>query len=176
MKTVQKILAESFDSLPIINKQCSNKDFLVKTDSNSAEWISPSEFYARFKSGDLNSRLFDEFKWHIPPKFILADLDDIQIDLRNYCLEDGFKNGGLYLSGTPGVGKTHAAFAMYKTFIANKVDVRYYNVPNMIQELKDDFGVSHEGPFLSYSENLFRLYKVLIIDDLGAEKTDRLGL
>lgn len=79
-------------------------------------------------------------------------------------------NGILLLSGTYGCGKTHLAMAIGNTLLERGVAAAFYTVPDLLTTLHaslvNDYGAGYDRLLRQ-----LRDVDVLILDDLGAERT-----
>ena len=116
----------------------------------------------------------------IPNKFKNADLNDCSDIIKDYFIQKKYNDNGLFLFGTFGVGKTYSMYALAKYFLARQIDVRVINLPSLLniirasfskQEAQDSSGNS-EYAFVKDMSGIEKLIKtkILIIDDIGAEK------
>lgn len=137
-------------------------------DSLSAEW--QQEFL-------LNARLE---RARIPVRFTVKTLENFAINrnpkrkeviqnAENYIR--GFQSNtvdGLLLTGCVGCGKTHIAVAILQAVIRKGHTGLYYNMPDLLSDIRSTYGSSSE---LSESDLLEEVNEpdLLLLDDLGAE-------
>lgn len=98
-------------------------------------------------------------------------------NLKNYSekLVNGIEKKGLILVGNNGVGKTHLACSIANKLIENGTPVIYGTLINLLAELRNSYDTDNN---ISEME-IIKLYEnvnLLIIDDLGKEKTSEWGL
>ena len=88
----------------------------------------------------------------------------------NYDYPNSGRHFFLTLTGAPGTGKTHLAFAIGWYNLLNEIYVRYFQVERFMDGLRSSFNSNREA------QNYDRLMKdsesveVLILDDIGAQK------
>ena len=76
----------------------------------------------------------------------------------------------LYLHGATGVGKTHLAVAIAGVRSQQGTPVRYWSVPDLLDELRQAFSSSNPSAFVNAFEAA-RNTELLILDDFGAPNT-----
>ena len=118
----------------------------------------------------FSSKTLDGFVARKPRhKEILAAMRDF---VRRYC-----SNGpdapikGLLLMGREGTGKTHVAISVLKSLVSNGYSGLYWNVPELFLELRR---MMNDKEAEGTEADLFdeaRAADLLVLDDLGAEKT-----
>jgi DNA replication protein DnaC len=85
--------------------------------------------------------------------------------------DDGSGCRGLLLRGTEGVGKTHLAVSILKDLVERGHSGLFWNVPDLFLELRrvmsGDMGISSEAEII----DSLRRPDILVLDDLGAERT-----
>ncbi len=116
----------------------------------------------------------------IPPMYIKKTLDSFQaktpdqkkvVQLAKEFLEIySVDSRGLIFMGGCGTGKTHLAVALLRDLIAKGHSGLFYNVITLLDELRSTFD---EGSSLSQWPILEKIQDtdILVLDDLGAEKT-----
>jgi len=110
---------------------------------------------------------------NIPKRFELAKYKDVPNNITTLFDKIKESRKGIFIHGECGTGKTHIAYAIAKqSEDVMKLDVRFYNIPDLIRHLKRDF--TEENKFLS-DENtnigkLLNFSGLLILDDFGTEK------
>lgn len=121
---------------------------------------------------------FPIYKKHLPLNYREATIDNI--DYANLDKVKGIKEmiayfqrtplnkvkKGVYLQGDVGRGKTHLACAIFNNYLGQG-DIRFIVVDDLIRKIKESFDDTNA---------LFRVVRymeadLLILDDLGAEKT-----
>jgi len=101
-----------------------------------------------------------------PRRFENAKFYDLPKDVRDRIERIRETRRGMYLWGSVGSGKTHAAYAIRRRIEEMSIGVRLYSAPEMLDMIRDDF--EHKDSY-----NLDRILAsrgVLIVDDLGVEK------
>ncbi|MCP5468564.1 MAG: ATP-binding protein [Deltaproteobacteria bacterium] len=79
-----------------------------------------------------------------------------------------FKNGGIIFLGTCGIGKTHLAAAIANRQIG-KSPTLFISCPELLLELRNS--ISSRNRNQHHLFELARKVKLLVLDDIGAEKT-----
>ena len=111
-------------------------------------------------------------RYGISPLFDRVTLDTFQgsvgsVAKLRQCIQSPFD---VMLTGKPGTGKTHLATAVLKQIIDNGTPQCYFvSIPVMVMQIneayRDDIGQSPQSII-----NRMSSYKVIVLDDLGAEK------
>lgn len=117
----------------------------------------------------------------IPLRYLEAKREDIE--QKTWSLTDEFrqrKREGLFIFGAAGTGKTHLAVALLKSWLSTvRVEeglpfhfsrIKFISVPELLLEIRKSFNseaISEEQIITKYTDET----KILILDDLGAEKT-----
>ncbi len=103
-----------------------------------------------------------------PKRFEDSDFSILPAQIRKLIETIRETRKGIYLWGPVGTGKTYAVWAIKKHVEENmRVKVKIFSAPDMLDQIRDDF--DHKDTY-----NLDRILAnrgLLIIDDLGAEKT-----
>lgn len=106
----------------------------------------------------------------IPIRYQDASYDDVPESIKVLLREMKQNNKGLYIHGTVGTGKTHIAYAIKKQY--EKVMGRtatFWSTTELFAEMKADFD-RHRLDKQHTLDNLMESTRLLILDDIGAEK------
>lgn len=171
MKYVETIINENFSSKTILNHRASDECELRLTKNTQVFWCRPEDFHKYKIHGPDSIRRSIERKVEVfPPRFRGAKLQETSKHIQDYCLNDTFKEKGLFIYGPCGTGKTYAVYAMAKTFIANDHAVLVYNVPELLQQIRDEYDKPDDSYYVPAIKKLTEFEGVLFLDDIGAEK------
>jgi DNA replication protein DnaC len=107
----------------------------------------------------------------VPTRFLDVDVESIDEDIWNLCVEG---KGGLFLHGPPGTGKTHLAIALLKDHGRMEYG-SFVTVASLLMELRDSFRDGAERSEKGIIEHYSNV-QLLVLDDLGAEKTSEFAL
>lgn len=103
----------------------------------------------------------------IPRRFTDSDYTILPQEIKD-CVESVKETRrGIYLWGPVGYGKTYAAYAIHKKLEEMTVHSTFYTAPEMFDLIRDDY--QHKDSF--FLDRVLANRGVLIIDDLGAEKS-----
>lgn len=172
MKYVNTIIYEPWDQKTILNHRANDECELRLTTNTKVFWCRAEDFH-KYKPHTSDSILKSiERKVEVfPPRFRSANLYDVSKHIQDYCIQDKFKDKGLFIHGPCGTGKTYALYAMAKTFIANDYKVLVHNCPQLLEEMKAEFDMTSDPYYVPLYKKLTEFEGVLMIDDIGAEKS-----
>lgn len=172
MKHVDTIIKESFDQKTILNHRANDDCELRLTKNTQVFWCRPEDFYKyKIHNSDSIARSIERKVEDFPPRFRSASLYKVPKSIQDYCLKDKFKEKGLFIHGPCGTGKTYAAYAIAKTFIANDYKVVVHNYSKLLEDIRDEFNLTPDPYYVSITNKLTEFEGVLILDDVGAEKS-----
>lgn len=105
----------------------------------------------------------------IPERFKNVKWDDVPKAIKDKIAGKPMEKG-LYLHGAVGAGKTHIAYAIKKQWdeLNPYHPAQFWNVTELIHEIKMDFDRFEK---VYAAERLLQSDSLLILDDIGAEKT-----
>lgn len=114
------------------------------------------------------------YKEVIPRRFHEVSFEnDVSENIKKIYKDQLSKRESLFIYGASGVGKSHIACALAKNLLENEIEVMYFNTGELLERLRAEY--KDEVYDEDYNESLFtRLLDfngVLILDDIGAEKT-----
>ena len=106
----------------------------------------------------------------IKKRFLSATLKEIKLPARIVRITTEFfeSDGGLFLTGDVGSGKTYLACAIARDLIIEGHRVLFITAPNLFQDIRATFGKDKAGE--QRIINKYSKVEYLIIDDLGSEK------
>jgi len=111
----------------------------------------------------------------IPKRFLDADLVNTSKKIQEYSAKYSRENTkGFYLYGSIGTGKTYSVCALAIDLLIQGYDVIFYNLPRLLNIIRSSYIKTDSISVLSYDNaNIEKLIdvEILIIDDIGAEKT-----
>jgi len=115
----------------------------------------------------------------IPIKFQNAKYEDVPQPIKDLMSKLNTTRGGIYIHGSVGTGKTHIAYAIKKQYDRpSKLDgdkytpervCKFWNMTMLLHDMRQDFDRlprDKEEP----AEDLMTTQKLVILDDVGAEK------
>lgn len=103
----------------------------------------------------------------VPSRYANASLDDVPANIRGKFDTIRTTRKGFYIHGGVGTGKTHIAYALYRSDIAR--GARFWNVTELLREIRADFERPHNEK-QRVEESLMSHRGILFLDDIGAEK------
>ena len=119
------------------------------------------ESYASLR-GELLHKSFDNFK-------LRSGLPGLAQALEASKKFSNQPKGWLFVSGRPGIGKSHLAAAIANQMIQKRKLVLFLNVPELLSFLRAGFGDRHNGaPDFEKRLQTIREFPTLILDDWGA--------
>jgi len=103
----------------------------------------------------------------VPPKYLTASSENLQVDKYKKIIS-GYEDGGLFMWGSAGSGKTYVAVCIMKKLLEQGKSIIFRSVPRLLLEIKDTFN----GQEYSDKELIeyYSRHDYLLLDDLGAEK------
>lgn len=125
-----------------------------------------------YKEGAFFRYINEEVK--TPDLFLQAHPDNMHEKLKKWS-ETAKVSDSLYLHGPVGTGKTHGLYALAKLCRANGLTVKIINLTDTLEYLKSLFDQASYRSEEVFKE-LFVKPQILIIDELGAEKTSEWSL
>jgi DNA replication protein DnaC len=108
----------------------------------------------------------------VPTRFLAVDVESIDKSTLALCSTEG--RDGLFLHGPPGTGKTHLAIALLKDHGRMEWG-SFVTVASLLMELRDSFRDKAERSEREIIEHYAKV-QLLVLDDLGAEKTSEFAL
>ena len=132
-------------------------------EKNEEEKIGHEKYY-RICHGTRKDLMIDFFNIQ------LENESQAYIDVYNKIAESLESKKGIYLFGQPGTGKSYLMWAISNYYAKHEIKVSYVKVPMLIQNIKDSFQTSDSEYRQEIMAHL-RFSKVLILDDIGSEKT-----
>ena len=89
------------------------------------------------------------------------------------CVTDLFDNKSIMLFGKVGRGKTHMAVGLVREWIRRekRKPAKFIYFPQFLDDMREMFGDSQQAQQAQQYENRLAKFDLLIIDDLGAERT-----
>lgn len=102
-----------------------------------------------------------------PERYANVKWGDVPENIKGAFIENASQGKGIYLFGEVGSGKTHIAYALKNRWEQNREQAIFWNVTELIHELKLDMD-RREKSFIG--EQVLRSTKLLILDDIGAER------
>jgi DNA replication protein DnaC len=110
------------------------------------------------KARFLQKKALSEFQWHeqihFPPQ-----IDAEEISKLNFIT----RRENLILTGSPGTGKTHLAIGVGREACKIGLEVRFYRVSNLVEELEKAWREDRLGLFRSR----FKQVDLIILDEMG---------
>jgi len=107
----------------------------------------------------------------VPIRFKDASYEnDVPDEVKKIFLEQVRKREGIYLLGEAGVGKTHIACAIGKYLLEETQSLLFETSGDLLEKIREDYEAEYNN-----KEDIFRTLMnfpgILILDDIGAEKT-----
>lgn len=152
------------------------KGFRPLIDNNANISYAPCKIYERIK--EAFRALKHRESAGIPKLYKAMTFDNLEVDGNAQTvgmakeLASGSREKGLYLFGTPGVGKTHIAMAVLQEHL-NHGSGLFYTMPTLANELRT---LAKDDEKLTEIINKIKDADLLVLDDFGAEKwTEYIG-
>jgi len=112
-----------------------------------------------------------KYKEILPKRFHEVSYEkDVPNEIKELVIKQIQKSEGIYLWGNTGTGKTHIACAIGKFLLKDGFNVIFYSSGKLLEKIREDYNVNDnnvEGIFAT----LMDFKGILILDDIGAEKT-----
>ncbi len=138
--------------------------------------LEATEEHAKFSRAISENRSpkFNE-RMLIPPRFAgktLANFDDTHAAIKDAAVVAILSDQSLFLSGPPGIGKTHLAVGLMREWAATRPAEgfawpKFLPVVELMQELKREMDRGMDGETVL---DRWSRVALLVLDDLGAEK------
>jgi DNA replication protein DnaC len=108
----------------------------------------------------------------IPIRYQNANWNEVPKQIRQAIINVYTTNGGLYIHGDVGTGKTYICWALYNYMNRRQQDCPViYNVVDLINEIRQEFGrETYDKRYPDQDLVDIEIPRVAILDDLGAEK------
>jgi DNA replication protein DnaC len=116
----------------------------------------------------------------IPPMYETKDFDNFKATsasrkrvletAKKYVAEYQSDGNGLLFIGESGTGKTHIAVAILKELIQKRYPGLFYNIITLLDELRASYNSQDDSEQWELIDRV-RDTSILVLDDLGAEKT-----
>jgi len=157
--------------VPFLEKWRPPPDYCDKCQENADEKVRKNREY-QIKQGrtiNIDIHLMRAGVGAIYRKATMSDFQRLPLAAKDFMDGTAIKNG-LYLCGPGGTGKTHLAVAITRCLIENLKNPLFVSVPELLLGIRacfiDRSGISEKETINKYADA-----HVLILDDLGAEKT-----
>jgi hypothetical protein len=122
---------------------------------------------------DINGRLLRKFKEKvektIPKRFLSSDISsEGSQEIKDYFLSEKWREGrGLFICGSPGIGKSRMLSGLAKLFIVDDRDIMFCNMTFLLNKLKQSYG--NDSAKEDIAEKSIAA-EILLLDDLGIDK------
>jgi len=127
----------------------------------------------------LTAKLLAEAR--IPPRYQKCDLDSFRTNNDSLAIAvrkarrftEGFPvvDKGLFFLGKPGLGKTHLSVAIVKEVIARtNARALFYDVRDLLKDIRNTYNAAVRSTESQVIQPVMQA-ELLVLDDLGAEKT-----
>jgi len=103
----------------------------------------------------------------VPARYQDVKIEDVPTDIVDRFNQIRNTRQGLYIHNQVGTGKTHIAYALYRSEVAR--GALFWNTTELLREIRQDFDRPHFDR-RRIEEELMEHRGALFLDDIGAEK------
>lgn len=110
----------------------------------------------------------------IPKRFQNVSFEsDVKDSVKKIYQDQLSKRESIFLYGESGVGKTHTACALAKNLIDTNIEVMFFNTSELMERFRAEYRDNYDDEVNDDSLfiRLLDFQGVIILDDIGAEKT-----
>jgi DNA replication protein DnaC len=105
----------------------------------------------------------------IPARYSKVEFTHVPENIRGFLPKVDQEGQSVYIHGAVGTGKTHIAYAIAKQHDQATQWTKFWNVTELLFEIREDFKRSPEEK-RGRADSLLDFTGLLILDDIGAEK------